>query len=168
LLGYIVALFTIMGGLYGAYTRIIRPHLLKTKMQKFNQLITDWFDEIDCNLEAGINLASINNKENKILYYIKNRLSSYWIRPSKRIIRKWNQNMGFKREYWDSQEMFQKFSRIPAVGIALDSFFNLLVGNFLEFHADYSAKNKQESNFADIEMPVKFLRFYLKEKGYAE
>ncbi len=76
--------------------------------------------------------------------------------------------MGFKKEVWDSQELFQKFSRIPVTGVALESFVNMLMGNFLKFHSDYTNKLKWESNFADIEMPIKFLRFYLKEKGYAE
>lgn len=76
--------------------------------------------------------------------------------------------MGLKKEYWDSQEKFQEFSRVLSKGMPLDSFFNMLVGKFLNFRAHYPPKQNAECNFAEIEMPLKFLRFYIREKGYDE
>jgi hypothetical protein len=166
-LGRIAVVFAILGGLYGFYARFIKPSILKTKLQKLALMITGWFDEIDCNLEVELNMAAVNNKENKIREFIKEKLPSYWIKPSRKMIKKWNQEMGLKKEFWNSTEKFQEYSRIPSEGIPLDSFFNLLVAKFLAFKVHYPPKQAGECNFAEIEMPVKFLKFFLKEKGYA-
>jgi len=165
-LGRFAALFAVIGGLWGVYTKFIKPKRLKIKLRKFTKMATEWFDEIDCNLEVGLNLAVLNNKENKIHEFIKDNLPSYWIRPSKEMIRKWNKEMGFKKEYWDCQEKFQEYSRVPSKGMPLESFFNMLVGKFQRFKAHYPPKQTGKCNFAEIEMPIKFLKFYLKEKGY--
>jgi len=166
--GRIAALFAVVAGLWSVYKRFIQPKRLKTKLKKFTEMVTEWFDEIDCNLDAGLNLAALNNKENKIREFIKDNLPSYWIRPSKEMIRKWNREMGFKKEYWDSQEKFQEYSRVPLKGMPLEFFFNMLVREFMIFKAHYPPKQNGECNFAEIEMRVKFFKFYLMEKGYRE
>jgi hypothetical protein len=165
-LGRFAVLFAVIGALWRGYMVFIKPKRLKTKLQKFNEMITDWFDEIDCNIEAGLNMAVLNNKENKIREFIKDKLPSFWIRPSRKMIRKWNKEMGFKKEYWDSHEKFREYSRVPSKGMPLDFFFNMLVAKFLSFKAHYPPKQNGGCNFAEIEMLIKFFKFYIKQKGY--
>lgn len=126
-------------------------------------MINDWFDKIDCNLESGLNMSEINNLENKITDYIEANLKSFRIRPSHSIIRKWNRKRGLSKKYWDDPEQFSKYARVPVQGIHMDTFFHMLIANFSSFYSQYS-NNGTEGNFADIEMPVKFLRFFLKQK----
>ena len=131
-------------------------------------MIIDWYDGIDCNLEEGLNMAALHNQEDKIHDFIKRNLKTYWIKPSPAIIRKWNQEMGFKKEYWDSVELFQQYSRIPPEGLPMDLFFSILVGNFAKFHKQYLSEPPGQYNCTEISMPIKFLKFYLQELGYGE
>lgn len=163
----LAVLFAVMGGLYGFYWRFIKPRLLKAKLRKLTDMITDWYDEIDCNLEAGLNMAALNNRENKIREYIEGNLQTYWIKPSPVIIQKWNQTMGLEEKYWNSTELFQEKSRVPPEGLPVDMFFQMLVANFLSFHSLYSS-NQAECNFAEVEMPIKFLKFFMEALGYGE
>lgn len=195
-LGKLTVLFAVLGGLYGFYARFIKPRTLKTKLRKLTDMVTDWFDEIDCKLEADLNLAALNNKEKKIKDFIESNLKTYRISPSPMVIRAWNQKMGLKEECRDSPELFQKYSRVPSEGLTMSMFFQMLVANFWKFHGEYSSEHKKigsmvkkttsasvipgdisyfvdkqevqrpEYNFAEIEMPVKFLRFYVEALGY--
>ena len=124
-------------------------------------MIEEWFDELDCNLENNLNISALNNKEKKIHEFIDTHLSNYQIKPKRKMIQKWNKKMGIKTELQKSPDIFQKFSRVPVTGIYLDMFFTMLIANFYKFHGAYKSGNKEECNFADVEMPVKFLRFYL-------
>jgi len=157
----IVSLFTIIGSLYGFYRIIVKPKMTKTKLNNLLKMIINWFDELDCNLEKELNLSVLNNKENKIRDFIDNYLSKYKIKPKKKMIVKWNKRMGIKTELQNSADIFKKYSRIPVSGIYIPEFFTMLVANFYKFHGAYENNNKQECNFADIEMPVKFLKFYV-------
>ena len=163
----LAALFAVLGGLYGFFALFIRPRTLKAKLRKLTEMITDWRDEIDCNLEPGLNLAALNNRENKIRDFIERKLKTYWIKPSPLIIQKWNRRMGLEEEDWNSAELFQKYSRVPPEGLPLDMYFQMLVGNFERFHSVYSSR-QAECNFAEVEMPVKFLKFYMEALGYGE
>lgn len=156
-----------MGGLYGFYKRFIKPRTLKVKLQKVVRMITDWFDEIDCNLNTGINMDTLNNREDKIRDYIARNLEAYQIKPSRKIMQQWNQRMGLKEECWNEAELFQKYSRIPAEGMHIDIFFHMLVANFLKFYRLYQQESS-ECNFAEVKMPVKFLKFYAEALGYEE
>jgi hypothetical protein len=147
------------------FAKLIKPRLFRTKMEIFVQMVTDWFDYIDRNLERGLNLAEINNREEKIHEFIREKLVGYRIKPSKKIINKWNRRMGLKEDYWNSVEIFQKYSRISANGISIEMFFNMLVGNFMKFYAQYRHKQAQATNFADVRMSIQFLKFCLKERG---
>ncbi len=80
-------IFTIIAGYFLLYDRIIAPKLVKTKLKAVSEMIDDWFDYIDCNFEKGIDYAVLNNKERKINSYIDENLKTYWIKPSKRIIK---------------------------------------------------------------------------------
>jgi hypothetical protein len=162
------AIFAVIGGLWSVYKRFFSPKRLKSKLRRFTNMLTEWFDDIDSNLETGLNLAALNNKENKIREYIKENLPLYWIKPSKKMMRYWNKEMGLKREYWNSEEKFKEYSRVPSKGMALEYFFNMLIGNFLRFMAQYPPKQGGKCNFAEIEMPVKFFKYYLKIKGYRD
>ena len=125
-------------------------------------LFRSWFDTLDINLEKGLNMAELNNQERKVLDYIDNELAHFFIKPKKKTIRKWNKEMGIKEELLNSAEIFQKFSRIPATGIYLDMFFWMITANFYKFHSAYNSNNKGQINFANVEMPIKFLKFYVR------
>lgn len=155
-LGIIVALITI-------YEKVIKPHTPKTKLNKLYKMIEEWFDEIDCNLEKGLNSASLTNKEEKISDYIRDELPRHNIKPDKLMIRQWNKMMGIKTELQDSPELFQKSSRLPAEGMYLDMYINTIFGNFYRFHSLYQEKSKG-CNYAEVQMPIQFLKFYVKNR----
>ncbi len=73
--------------------------------------------------------------------------------------------MGIKKKLQDSQQLFLKFSRVPIEGMPLSSLFQVSVGKFYSFYRNYKEKPTADYNYADVEMPLKFLNFYLKEKG---
>jgi len=155
-------------GLRTLYVQFIKPHTLKTKLAKAVEMIEAWFDEIDRNVQSGIDLDSLFNRERKINEHIETNLKYYWIKPSKRMIYRWNRKMGIKKELCGSEDLFQKFARIPASGYPLGGFFTMLTGIFLRFHQNYHKTPPGDYNYADIEMPVKFLKFYLREIGYVD
>lgn len=158
-------LFAVAGGVYAFYKTFIKPRRLKTKLQKLADMITDWYDEIDCNLDAGLNMAVMNNRENKIKDYIERNLKTYYIKPTQSIIREWNKKVGLKEEYWNDLKSFQKYSRISPKGLSMVMFFQMLVTNFWTFHGQYTSEGSN-CNFAEVEMPVKFLKFYMEALGY--
>lgn len=160
----LTVLVSALSGFYGFYALFIKPRRIKTKLREFTLMVIDWYDEIDRNLEQELNMSALNNKESKILWFVRRKLKRYWIRPSAIIIQKWNKEMGYKKAYWDNIELFRKSSRIPQEGMPLDLFFCMLVANFLKFHENYKQK-RPECNFAELEMPVKFLKFYMEENG---
>ncbi len=163
ILGSIASLFAIVSGIYFFYKKVIEPKRNRTKLKELLQMIEKWFDLLDINLENDLNLAGLNNQERKIHEYIENELAHYLIKPKKKTIRNWNKKMGIKKELRDSFEIFQRFSRTPSNEIFLDMFFTMIVANFYKFHSAYNSNNnKQQVNFADIEMPVKFFKFYVK------
>lgn len=163
-LDIIVLLFAIIGigGFYGVYEKILKPRRKKTKLKLLSGMIEQWFDTLDIHLEKDLNLAELNNQERKIHDYIDDQLAHYYIKPKKKTIKEWNKKMGIKKELLGSIEIFQGFSRIPSTGIYLDMFFWMIVANFYKFHSAYSSDNKQQVNFADVEMPVKFFKFYVR------
>ena len=164
-IGVIAAIITILGGLWKAYL-YLNTKTLGFKLKMFEAMIIDWFDEIDQNLDRDLNLALLNNKEKKIHEFINSNLPRYRIKPTERIIERWNKEMGLKKELWNSKEEFQKYSRVPAEGMDIEFFFNMLIANFLRFKQNYPPKQDARCNFANIEMPIKFFKFYLKEKHY--
>ncbi|TET39221.1 MAG: hypothetical protein E3J72_00840 [Planctomycetota bacterium] len=167
IVGIVASICAIVGAAYAIYWRFIKPRKLKTRLQQVTNMIMEWFDEIDCNLDAGLNIAALNNRENKVRDYINRKLKAYWIRPTPKIIRAWNRETGMKKEVRDSKEIFQKRSLVPADGIQIDLFFNTLVGNFTRFYSKYSGKDTG-CNFAEVETPIRFLKFYLEKLGYGE
>ncbi|MBI4669425.1 MAG: hypothetical protein HY747_09640 [Elusimicrobia bacterium] len=74
--------------------------------------------------------------------------------------------MGLKTELLDSKDSFHKSSRIHVDGMPVDLFFTMLVANFCKFHTNYPPKETGACNFAEIQMPIKFFRFYLEELGH--
>ena len=97
ILPIIASFFVIISGLYGFYKKVIKPRRIKTKFINLLPLIQEWFDELDCYLEKDLNIFSLQNKEKKIIEYIDKYLKGYTIKPSKKIIRKWNKKMGIKK-----------------------------------------------------------------------
>ena len=160
-LGILVAVITIIGGGYGCYSKLIRPKRIRTKLQMLLAMIQEWFDEIDCNLENGLNMAALNNKENKIHEYISANLGHYKIEPTEKLIRTWNKKMGLRSDFLESTEEFMRYSRVSSDGISVELFFVMLVANFTTFHANYPPKIPGACNFAEVEMPVKFFRFFV-------
>jgi hypothetical protein len=116
------------------------------------------------NLETGINLPILNNKENKINSFLEeNHLNKYKIKISKRFIRRYLKKVGAQNESRNDISLFIKYSRCNSREIYLKDFWNSLIGSFLKFHSAYK-NNEKEFNYADIEMRIKFLRQYLKIK----
>ena len=161
ILPIIASFFVIISGLYGFYKKVIKPRRIKTKFINLLPLIQEWFDELDCYLEKDLNIFSLQNKEKKIIEYIDKYLKGYTIKPSKKIIRKWNKKMGIKKELQDSTKIFSELSRIPIGGMDVKLFFMKIVGNFYTFYKAYKSPNATKYNYADIEMPIKFLKFYV-------
>ena len=151
----------LIGGIYKFYKKFIEPKRTKTKLRNLLPLIQEWFDEIDCYLEKDLNINSLNNKEKKINEYIETNLKGYFIKPNKKIKRKWNKKIGIKKELWDSDQLFQKYSRVPAEGIKIESFLTMIFANFYKFFNEFNSESKNNCNFGDIEQPIKFLKFYV-------
>jgi hypothetical protein len=141
-----------------------RHHSKKTQLEKVLELIEDWYNYIDCNLEDGVNQSILNNKETKVINYIDIHLKNYEIRPSQKLIRKWNKQVGLRKDLLDNQEQFLKTSRLLYIGISLDHFFITLVGGFSTFYSKYKSADPSGCNFANISSPVKFFAFYVNSK----
>lgn len=163
-IGKLVILFTFIGCIYGFcrfWTKIISPRTQKSRLKKLYNLIEDWFDTIDINLEEKINISLLNNKENKIGSYIEdNKLSTHKLKFSKRFRKKFLKFCGIKKFLRNNKELFTKYSRCPADEIYLDIFWNCLVADFYKFYGKYSEKS-ENANFADIDMKIKVLKMYL-------
>ena len=161
IIGIVASLFTIIVGSLVIYSKCIEPKRKKTQLKELLKMIEEWFDLIDINLDKSLNLAELNNKERKIDDYISNNLKNYKIKPTRNIIRKWNKKMGYEKNLLDSNDIFQRYSRVPAKGIEIDVFFMRLIGAFYSFYNSYNSDSKKDRNFADIEMPVRFFKFYV-------
>lgn len=82
-----------------AIVKILSPFFKRKKLKRFFELVQDWFDEIDKNLETGINLSILNNKENKISFFLdENHLNKYKIEISRSFVRKYLKKFGLKKE----------------------------------------------------------------------
>jgi len=144
--------------------KIISPCFKKKKLRRFYELVQEWFDEIDKNLESGINLPVLENMEKRIGFYIEeNNISNYKIKISKKIIRKYLKKHGLVKKLQNSTELFYKYSRCNSRIFNLKDFWNSLQGAFIKFYPAYK-KGNNCYNYADIEMRVKFLRQFLKIK----
>lgn len=149
--------------IYAIY-KIFSPFFKRKKLKRYFELVQDWYDEIDKNLETGINLSILNNKENKITSFLEeNHLNKYKIKISKSFVRKYLKKNGLKKELQSNLELFYKYSRCNSRRIYLKDFWNSLCGAFMQFHPAYK-NGKKHYNYADIEMRVRFLRQYLKIK----
>ena len=153
ILGGIVAVITI-------YQKCIKPRRTQTKLRKFFGLIERWFDTIDCHLETGLNMAQLQNMENKINDYLERHLKNHQIKFTQAMIRSWNKKIGLKTELLNSEEQFAQYSRMTCNPMPLWSYVNMLFGNFNNFQRLYREQSK-DCNYAEVEMPVKFLRFYV-------
>lgn len=147
-------------GLTIIYEKYIKPHTLKAKLKNLYKMIEEWFDEIDCNLENGLNLSKLNNMESKFTNYVQEHLKHYELKPNIRMVRKWNKKMGIKDSLLDSVSLFERFSRLPAQGLYLDIYVYQIIGNFLSFYKVYQEKSGL-TNYAEVEMRIKFLKFYV-------
>ncbi len=146
-------------GLVTLYEKLIKPKLKSTKLRVAVSLINDWFDFIDCNLESGIDFSVLNNKENKVLEYIKANLKDYKITMNRKKRYAWLKEVGIKKTLRGSKDMFTQYSRMLPDGDFIDLYFMKVIGNFYTFHSKYSSTNPSECNYSEIEMPVKFLNF---------
>jgi hypothetical protein len=81
ILANISLILAVIFGAYKIYIYFFRICSKKRKkLSRLFYLIQDWFNEIDKNLESGINLSILNNKENSITSFIEeNHLNKYKI-----------------------------------------------------------------------------------------
>lgn len=154
LLGLILSIFSLF--------KYILPYLKWRKLRRFYELVQDWFDEIDRNLESGINLSVLDNKEKKISFYIKDhRLEYYKFRVSKSFIKKYLKGLGFKKEFRSNVDEFYRYSRCSSRDFFLIDYWQMLCGAFIKFHSAYKS-GTGDYGYPNVEMRVKFLRQYLK------
>jgi hypothetical protein len=162
-LTYIGAFSLILGffwSLHKVYIHFIKPKRKLSKYHKLYELIEDWFDEIDKNLEMGLNYPLLNNKENKIRQYITdNSIKDDKIKFHKRFKKKFLKLCGIKKTLRNNNELFIKYSRQPIDWTYLENYINTLLGAFYTFSSNYNAKN-ENANFAEVEMRVKLLKLY--------
>lgn len=156
----ITGIIFIIGTIISCSIFLIRKTKI-TKIKKLYFLIQDWFDEIDINLNKNLSFDLLNNKENKIRQFIEdNKLKNTRLKISKKIRSKFLKYCGIKEELLDNIELFKKYSRSNSDFLYIDEFFYSLIGAFLKFHNNY--KNaKPETNFADIEMKIKFFKMLI-------
>ena len=163
LLKYIAALSLILGffwSLHKIYTQFLKPKRKKIKYHKLYELIEDWLDEIDKNLEAGLNYSLLNNKETKIRQYlIDNKINYSKLRFDKSFRRNFLKFCGIKKALQDDKDLFMKYSRQTIDWTYLEDYINFLFGAFYTFSSNYDSKNG-EANFAEVEMRVKLLKLY--------
>ncbi len=156
------ALVGLLIGLLTIWEKVIKPRLRRTRFIIAVNLINEWFDYIDCNLEKGIDFPILENKDKKVTGYIASNLTYYKIKPTKRVRREWLKNMGIKKSLRSSKDLFTTYSRMSSDGDYLSLFFTQIVANFYNFHSLYKSKNPTGCNYAEVEMPVKFLNFLIK------
>lgn len=92
ILKYIGTISLILGffwSIHKLYDHFLKPKRKISKYHKLFLMIEDWFDEIDKNLEGGINYSLLSNKENKIRQYITdNKIGSDKLKFNKRFKRR--------------------------------------------------------------------------------
>jgi len=159
-IGVISLLLGVFWSFHKVYTLFIKPKQKKYKYHKLFEMIEDWFDEIDKNLELGLNNAVMNNKENKIhQYIIDNKLDTDKMRFSRKFRREFLKFCGIGEKHLNDKKLFYTYGRVQSDWIYLNVYINILFGAFYTFSTNYSTKSK-ETNFADVEMRVKLLKLY--------
>lgn len=162
-LGIIANFFTIAIACIGLTIWLIN-RTKKVKIRKFYSLLQNWFDEIDLNLNNNLNLDLLNNKEEKIRQYIEdNKLKNVRLKIKKRDRIKFLKYCGVKKELQEDRKIFSKYSRFDSYFIYIDLIVNSIVGDFIRFYRSYT-NAEPYSNWADIEMKLKFLRILVGEK----
>ncbi len=155
--------FAIIGGLwvvYQIFLKIISPRLTKSKLKKLYFLIEDWVDNIEMNLDKGIDMEILGLKEKKIEEFIRDNFKYQKLKFSKQFRKKFLKDCDIKREFRTSKELFEKRSRCPSDFIYLDHYWIQLWKNFYEFHENYK-NHKGEINFNNVTMQVRVLKLYL-------
>lgn len=147
-----------IGDILSIYDKLVKPHLKSTKQKELYRMIKQWFDEIDQNLNIGLNMDKLGNYEKNIDEYIKDKKLDKRIRCSKTFIKKYLREIGIKKECQDDYQLFNKYTR-NAKDDYLDGYWTRIKANFYKFHANYT-NGTTGINFADVEMPIKFLKFY--------
>ena len=169
ILGIISLSLGIFWGIYRFYTEFIISKTKRHKYHKLYQLIENWFDEIDKNLERDLNFSKLNNMEKKIrLYITDNKLLQSKLKFTKKFRIKFLGSCGIKKELSYNKELFCKYGRCPYNWIFLDIYINQLISSFYIFLNNYKSKNVN-TNFAEVEMRIKLLRMYwkIKEPDYS-
>ncbi len=163
LIGKIVSIPVLILTIYQLYKKIIYPRMQKTKLHRFYQLVKEWFDEIDKNLD-NLNLNLIYSLENKVDDYIKdNNLEMFKFNLNKKFMARYLKFVGLKPELCSDKVQFAKYSRFESGILYLSTFWGIVRGNFYRFYSNYKDSSK-ETNFGDVEMPIKMLKMYLKIK----
>ena len=164
-LGVIATVVGVPLVLQQTWLHIVRPRLKRTKLRRAFELIQTWFDQVDRNIEHGVDRPLIDNLEGKIDSYLRDHaLERHSIRFSKRFRRRFLREVGIKRELLDNPELFEKFARSPLSGTDLGTWWGMTRGAFYRFSAAYE-RNSADTNFADVQMRVRLLRLYLRIKS---
>jgi hypothetical protein len=154
----LVAVFSLSFSVGASKAQIGMREVSKDKLDNFDNKVNDWFNEIDSNLDNGINEASLTNKENEVVKCLKeNDLGSYELNFDKQFRNDFLSSCGLAVANSDD---FYKFSRFRPGKITLNNFWKKLLGNYNRFYELYKS-GSPHTNFANVEMPVKVLKLYL-------
>ena len=138
----------------------MRPRTLGFRLQGLFRFVEAWYDEIDTQLEAGLNQSRLANLEEKVTSYLRDaRLEQHMLHPSAALRRRFLEMCGIKRELRDDWDLFAEKSRCNVDGMPLGLWWAGVVGAFYGFHSDYVA-GRPTTNWQDVRMQVKFLKMY--------
>ena len=153
----------VIGGLwilYQIYEKIISPRLTKSKLKKLYFFIEDWLDEIEMNLDKGIDLEKLGLKEKKIDEFIRDNFKYHKLKFTKQLRKKFLKDCGIKKDSLASKELFERFSRCPSGIMYIEHYWIQLWKIFYKFHGNYKNQNG-EINFAEVTMQLRVLKIYL-------
>lgn len=169
--GYIV---TLIAAGYGFYKWLI-VRTRRSRVLTAYERIKIWFDEIDSTLSAGIDHDKVSVLERGIDEFLKDhKLEMYGLKFSKKFKQRFIKEMGLKRELWNSEELFQKYSRMMIDKIYLQVFWWELRGTFYKFYTEYQKKDSNiaskspqllKTHWGDVEQRMKVLKLSLRVKA---
>lgn len=149
---------------WGVWGKFIKPRLRSQYLKRLYAMIEEWFDEIDKSSITDLSTSALNNRENKIRSFIRDRhLEHVYMDFPDSFRRKFLKFCGIKEELCSDPALFQEYSRCPVKGLTIGDFWELLVRDFLIFRRSHASADPK-TNFANVEMRVKLLEMFTRSK----
>lgn len=169
-----VSAVALISASYGFY-KWLKARTRRSRVLKAYDKIRVWFDEIDANLSAGIDHDKVSVLERGIDEFLKDhKLEMYELKFLKKFKQRFLKEMGLKRGLWNSEELFQKYSRMKIDAISLQVFWWELQGTFHRFYAEYKKQDSViaskslkllQPHWGDVEQRMKILKRILRIKS---